>query len=182
MQKKRLLHSPLLEIMIARLCQQVIERHETFTDSVIIGLQPRGKFFAQRLKTKLDQLLDIQIPIGNLDTAFYRDDFRRRTQPLKIERTEIPFLLENKNVILVDDVLYTGRTVRSALTAMTEFGRPASVELLVLIDRKYSRDLPIQPDYVGKAVNTIQSQRVQVEWKEQGFEQDTIWLVTQIDD
>lgn len=182
MQKKLLLNGSLLNITMARLCEQIIEQHEDFTHSVILGLQPRGKFFAKRLKEKLDQLLEKQIPIGNLDTAFYREDFRHTPKPQKIERTEIPFLLENKRVILVDDVLYTGRTVRSALTAMTEFGRPASVELLVLIDRKYSRDLPIQPDYVGKMVNTIQSQRVLVEWKEQGFEKDNIWLVTKIDE
>ncbi len=182
MQKKLLLRSPLLEITINRLVQQVIEQHETFSNSVIIGLQPRGKYFANRLKKRLDSILDIEIPIGYLDTTFYSEDFRRKAIPLKIERTEIPFLLENKKVILVDDVLFTGRTVRSALTAMSEFGRPASVELLVLIDRKYSRNLPIQPDYVGKSVNTIQSQQVLVEWKEQGFKKDTIWLVTKIDE
>jgi len=182
MQKKLLLRSPLLEITINRLVQQVIEQHETFSDSVIIGLQPRGKYFANRLKKRLDSILGLEIPIGYLDTTFYSEDFRRKAIPLKIERTEIPFLLEKKKVILVDDVLFTGRTVRSALTAMSEFGRPTSIELLVLIDRKYSRNLPIQADYVGKSVNSIQSQQVLVEWKEQGFETDTIWLITKIDE
>lgn len=121
----------------------------------------------------------VQIPLGYLDTTFYRDDFRRRNEPLKANSTFMPFVIEEKRVLLVDDVLYTGRTIRAALSALAEFGRPQKVELLVLIDRIYSRDLPIQPDYVGRAVNTILSQRVQVEWKEQGNATDQIYLVTQ---
>jgi pyrimidine operon attenuation protein/uracil phosphoribosyltransferase len=176
-QKMPLLSSELLHLTLNRLCQQLIENHDQFEATVLVGMQPRGRFFADRIKKRLDQQLGINVPIGYLDTTFYRDDFRRRPDPLRASETNMPFLVENKRVILIDDVLYTGRTVRAALAAMAEFGRPAGVELLVLIDRQYSRDLPIQADYAGSTVNTIQSQRVVVEWMEQGFTTDAIWLV-----
>jgi pyrimidine operon attenuation protein/uracil phosphoribosyltransferase len=140
-------------------------------------MQPRGRFFAARIAKRLQELNNFAIPLGYLDTTFYRDDFRRRDSALKANTTYMPFVIESKNVILVDDVLYTGRTIRAALSALAEFGRPQSVELMVLIDRIYSRDVPIQANYVGKAVNTVLSQRVLVEWTEQGAEKDTISLV-----
>lgn len=179
MDKLLLFSENLLAVTISRLCQQVIENHDNFQDSVLVGMQPRGKFFAERICRRLYEMQGIKIPLGYLDTTFYRDDFRRRNEPLKANSTFMPFVIEGKRVILADDVLYTGRTIRAALSALSEFGRPKEVELLVLIDRIYSRDLPIQPDYVGRAVNTILSQRVQVEWKEQGSETDQIYLVTQ---
>ncbi|HEV7347024.1 bifunctional pyr operon transcriptional regulator/uracil phosphoribosyltransferase PyrR [Telluribacter sp.] len=176
-QKRLILSSPLLEIMTSRLCQQLIESHQDFSDSVVMGLQPRGIFFAERIVKELSQRMGQIIPLGYLDATFYRDDFRRREAPLVPSKTQVPFLLENKNVILIDDVVATGRMVRAALDAMTAFGRPQRVELLVLIDRRYNRDLPIEPDYVGMRVNTLDTQRVQVEWSEQGFDADRIWLV-----
>jgi pyrimidine operon attenuation protein / uracil phosphoribosyltransferase len=176
-QKRLILSSPLLEIMTSRLCQQLIENHQDFSSSVVMGLQPRGIYFAERIARELSIRLEKDVPLGYLDATFYRDDFRRRDSPLVPNKTQVPFLIENKNVILIDDVLATGRMVRAALDAMTAFGRPQRVELLVLIDRRYNRDLPIGPDYVGMRVNTLHSQRVQVEWKEQGFEADRIWLV-----
>ncbi|MEQ9008869.1 MAG: phosphoribosyltransferase family protein, partial [Ekhidna sp.] len=117
------------------------------------------------------------IHLGYLDTTFHRDDFRRRDEPITPSQTKISFLIENKNVILVDDVLFTGRTVRAALDAMNTFGRPAKVELLVLIDRLYSRHIPVEANYVGRKVNTIQSQKVLVELDEKQKE-DHIWLIT----
>jgi pyrimidine operon attenuation protein / uracil phosphoribosyltransferase len=179
MDKLLLFSENLLAVTISRLCQQIIENHDNFQDSVLVGMQPRGKFFAERICRRLYEMQGIKVPLGYLDTTFYRDDFRRRNEPLKANSTFMPFVIEGKRVILADDVLYTGRTIRAALSALSEFGRPKEVELLVLIDRIYSRDLPIQPDYVGRAVNTILSQRVQVEWKEQGSETDQIYLVTQ---
>lgn len=176
-QKRLILSSPLLEIVISRLGQELIENHQDFTDSVILGMQPRGIYFAQRIARELNRTLDKTIPFGYLDATFYRDDFRRRDSPLRPNTTHVPFLIENKNVILIDDVLATGRMVRAALDAMTAFGRPRKVELLVLIDRRYNRDLPIKPDYTGMRVNTIESQRVLVEWTEQGAEADRIWLM-----
>ncbi|MCS7005585.1 MAG: bifunctional pyr operon transcriptional regulator/uracil phosphoribosyltransferase PyrR [Cytophagales bacterium] len=179
MAKINLLSGKLLEITLSRLSQQLIENHDHFLETVLIGLQPRGIFLAERIKQILSTTLLKEIPLGYLDTTFYRDDFRRRAdkKPLEASQTKIPFLIENKRVVLIDDVLYTGRTVRAAMSALMEYGRPATVELLVLIDRLYSRHLPIQANYIGKSVNTIQSQKVIVEWKEQGFEDDNIWLI-----
>ncbi len=176
-QKRLVLSSPLLEIMISRICQQLIENHQDFTQSVVLGLQPRGIHLAERVVAELRQRTGVDIPLGYLDATFYRDDFRRRDNPIMPNKTQVPFLIEGRNVILIDDVVATGRMVRAALDAMTAFGRPDRVELLVLIDRRYNRDLPIEPDYVGMKVNTLDSQRVLVEWKEQGFETDHIWLV-----
>jgi pyrimidine operon attenuation protein/uracil phosphoribosyltransferase len=176
-QKRLILSSPLLEIMTSRLCQQLIENHQDFSNSVVMGLQPRGVYFAERVITELRKITGRDIPIGHLDATFYRDDFRRRDSPLLPNKTNVPFIIEEKRVILIDDVLASGRMVRAALDAMTAFGRPKTVELLVLIDRGYNRELPIDPDYVGMKVSTLESQRVLVEWKEQGFPADHIWMV-----
>jgi pyrimidine operon attenuation protein/uracil phosphoribosyltransferase len=177
MQKRLILDSRLLDIMLSRLCQQLIENHHIFEESVMLGLQPRGVFLAERIRQRIQELAQIKVPLGYLDATFYRDDFRRRETPLKPNTTRVPFIIEDHKVILIDDVLFTGRTVRAALDAMNAFGRPRKVELLVLIDRKYSRDLPIEPNYVGKHVNAILSQRILVEWKEQGAKEDNIWLI-----
>ncbi|WP_299704468.1 bifunctional pyr operon transcriptional regulator/uracil phosphoribosyltransferase PyrR [uncultured Pontibacter sp.] len=178
MQKRLIVNHHLLEIMVMRLCHQLIENHGDFSDSVIIGLQPRGRQVAQRLQSTLASILGTNVPTGYLDTTFHRDDFRRRETPLAANATHIDFLIEGKKVILVDDVLYTGRSVRAAMDAMISFGRPANVELLVLVDRLYSRHLPIEPTYVGRRVNSLQSQRVLVEWKGPETQEDNIWLVT----
>ncbi len=178
MSKKRLILSqPLLDITLKRLCQEIIENHDRLADSVILGLQPRGVFLSDRLVKMLEQQLGKKVLYGQLDATFYRDDFRRRDSPLTPNATKVPFVIENKKVILIDDVLSSGRTVRAALDAMQAFGRPAKVELLCLIDRSYNRDLPIQPDYVGQKVNTLESQKVLVEWAEQSPIGDNIWLM-----
>lgn len=177
MQKKLILNSELLDLTINRLCQQLIENHSDFSNTVIIGLQPRGVYFAEILHQKLQRDVKTDIPLGYLDATFYRDDFRRRDTPVTPNETRIPFLIEGKQVVLVDDVLFTGRTIRAALDAMIAFGRPAKVELLVLIERKYTREFPISADYVGKAVNTLSSQRVLVELEAQGHKQNKIWLI-----
>jgi pyrimidine operon attenuation protein / uracil phosphoribosyltransferase len=177
MQKKLILDSELLDITLSRLCQQLIENHNDFSNSAILGLQPRGIFLAELIHQKVEKALRKKVDLGYLDATFHRDDFRRREIPVKANETKVPFIIEGKDVILVDDVLFTGRTVRAALDAMIAFGRPNKVELLVLIDRKYNRDLPIAPDYVGKTVNTLASQRVLVEWEAQGGKQNKIWLI-----
>ena len=176
MQRRLLLGHPQLAITIGRLCQELIENHQNFENTVILGLQPRGIFLAERIRTRLEEFTGVNINLGYLDATFYRDDFRRRVQPVRANETRIDFLIEDQNVILVDDVFYTGRSVRASLDAMIAFGRPAKVELLVLVERKYAHHVPITPDYIGKQVNTIDSQRVLVEWKEQGLEDDNIWL------
>jgi pyrimidine operon attenuation protein / uracil phosphoribosyltransferase len=178
MQKKLILDSDLLDITISRLCQQLIEIHGDFAETVIMGMQPRGIYVAEIIHKKLKKDLKVDhIPLGYLDATFYRDDFRRRDVPAKANETRVPFIIEGKKVILVDDVLFTGRTIRAAMDAMIAFGRPAKVELLVLIDRKYTRELPVAADYVGRAVNTLTSQRVLVELEAQGHKQNKIWLV-----
>jgi len=176
MQKRLILDTALLNITLERLCQQLIENHKDFSNSVLLGLQPRGVFPAERIAAKLIQVLNKEILLGYLDTTFYRDDFRQRDSPKKANETNIDFIIEDKEVILVDDVLFTGRSTRAALDAMIAFGRPKKVELLVLVNRKYSRHLPIEPNYIGKSVDSISSQHIEVEWKEQGFESDKIWL------
>jgi pyrimidine operon attenuation protein/uracil phosphoribosyltransferase len=177
MQKKLILDSHLLDITLNRLCHQVLENHNSFENSVIIGMQPRGIFLAELIHKKLELIVGKKIPLGYLDTTFHRDDFRRREIPAKPSETKVDFIIEGKNVLLIDDVLYTGRTVRAALDAMISFGRPAKVELLVLVDRKYTRDLPIYANYVGKYVHTLATQRVLVELEAQGHKQNKIWLI-----
>jgi pyrimidine operon attenuation protein / uracil phosphoribosyltransferase len=176
MERRLILSSPLLDISINRLCHQLIENHQDFSNSVILGLQPRGVILAKRMHNELEKICGCEIPFGQLDATFFRDDFRRKGT-ITPNSTKIPFLIEDKSVILIDDVISTARMVRAALDAMVSFGRPEKVELCVLIDRIYNRDLPISPNYIGMKVNTLDSQKVLVEWKEQGHEKDQIWLI-----
>jgi pyrimidine operon attenuation protein / uracil phosphoribosyltransferase len=178
MQNRRIIiEQPLLDITLKRLCQEIIENHAPISNTVLIGLQPRGIFLAERIKQFLKSYFEAEVQLGYLDATFYRDDFKRKGSILKPNTTQISFLIEDKKVILIDDVLATGRMVRAAIDALQAFGRPQKIELLCLINRKYNRDLPIQPDYTGKKVNTLDTQRVLVEWKEQGFSNDAIWLM-----
>jgi len=165
MKPRIILDSKHLDITVTRLCYQLIEIHNDFSNTVIIGLQPRGIYLAARIHKKLQEILKKKdIKCGSLDTTFYRDDFRQKE--LVPNKTNIDFIIEGKNVIMVDDVLFTGRTIRAGLDAMLAFGRPNDVELLVLIDRRFSRHLPIQAKYVGKTIDSIASEKVKVEWKE----------------
>ncbi len=177
-----ILDSTQFDLSIKRLAHQLIENYNDFKDAIIIGLQPRGVFLANRIKSELnaiDKNFDIQT--GSLDVTFYRDDYRRQGNPLIPNKTEMNFDIEDKKVILVDDVLFTGRTIRSGLDAMLAFGRPKKVELLVLINRRYERHLPIQADYIGKNVHTIISERAKVSWKETDGE-DKVTLYTPEDE
>lgn len=146
---------------------QLIENHNDFSNTILIGIQPRGTFLAKRLAAVLENDYKISnIKLGFLDITFFRDDFRRGEKPLEANKTEIDFIVEDKKVVFIDDVLYTGRSIRSALTAIQSFGRPAEIELLTLIDRRFSRHLPIQPDYRGRQVDAINNEKVVVKWKE----------------
>jgi pyrimidine operon attenuation protein/uracil phosphoribosyltransferase len=176
MRKKLILDSLAFDLTVNRLCQQLIENYNDFSNSALIGLQPRGVYMASIIHAKLESKLKKSIPLGMLDVTFHRDDFRRRETPIKASETKVDFIIEEKNVLLIDDVLFTGRTVRSALDALISFGRPKKVELLVLIDRKHTRHLPISANYVGKYVDTVATQKVLVELEAQGHKKNKIWL------
>lgn len=153
-------------LTIERLCQQLIEQYEGFDNTCLIGVQTGGVCLGDRLQARLRTLLPAsKIEYGKLDITFYRDDFRRG-KTLAPSATEMNFILEDKNVILVDDVLYTGRTIQAALTALNHYGRPKSVKLLVMVDRRFNRHLPIEADYVGMTVDSLDEAYVKVEWQE----------------
>ena len=173
---KELADKNIFGITLQRLAYQLIENHDDFSESVIIGLQPRGIYLARRIHKILSDILDKKIFLGELDVTFFRDDFRQHDQPIIPNSTQVDFLVEDKKVILMDDVLFTGRTIRAGLDALLAFGRPAKVELLVLVDRRYSRHVPVEPDYVGIAVDTISSQKVKVSWKETDGEDNIVML------
>jgi pyrimidine operon attenuation protein / uracil phosphoribosyltransferase len=179
MQNLTLLDGQKFQITIQRLCRQLIENHDDFSNSVLIGTQPRGIYLAKRVAEELRKILPGKTILqGDMDVTFYRDDFRRGEKQLVPNQTRIDFIIEDKKVILVDDVLWTGRTIRAAMDGMLYFGRPAKVELLVLVDRRYSRHLPVQADYVGIEVDSIASQRVVVSWKEADSE-DKVVLISE---
>ncbi|MFP4391371.1 MAG: bifunctional pyr operon transcriptional regulator/uracil phosphoribosyltransferase PyrR [Desulfohalobiaceae bacterium] len=144
-----------------RLTFEVLERHMHIGELNLIGIQRRGVQVAQRIKQRLDFRLGSELPLGKLDINLYRDDWTSLSAHPRINSTEVPFQVQDKDVLLVDDVLYTGRTVRAALEAILDFGRPRLVELLVLVDRGH-RELPIHADYVGKKVNTAWDEQVDV--------------------
>jgi pyrimidine operon attenuation protein/uracil phosphoribosyltransferase len=169
---KSLLNQQQIQLTIKRLANQVLENNVDLENTVLIGIQPRGIFLSDRIVKELS--LQIKVQYGKLDITFYRDDIRKE---LHIpNQTDIKFSIEGKKVVLIDDVLYTGRTTRAALDALMDFGRPDKVELLVLIDRRYSRQLPIQPDYIGKSIDSIVTQKVKVLWKERD-EKDEVILI-----
>lgn len=180
MQKRLVLDEVQIEIILRRFCHQLIENHDDFENTVLLGLQPRGPILLDKIVKLLKEISGVEVPSGYLDATFHRDDFRRRDFPLKANETKINFLVEGKKVILVDDVLYKGRSVRAAMDAMIAFGRPQKVELMVLVDRKLTRDYPIMPDYYGVRVHTLESQYVLVEWAAQGNEKDAIWITEKV--
>tara|TARA_R110002049_G_scaffold1498_2_gene11620 strand:+ start:1713 stop:2252 length:540 start_codon:yes stop_codon:yes gene_type:complete len=177
MSQKVLLNAKEVNIILHRLACQLIEKHNDFSNTVLIGLQPRGIFLANRLAKILEKDYKIKnIPLGHLDITFYRDDFRRGDKPLEANTTKINFIVENKDIVFIDDVLYTGRSIRAALTAIQSFGRPNEIELLTLIDRRFSRHLPIQPNYRGRQVDAINKEKVIVHWQENEGE-DAVYLI-----
>ena len=172
---KTILSEDQINLTVKRLSHQILENCPDLEKACIIGIQPRGKWLSDRIIREIRRILpDSQMAYGILDITFYRDDVRNE---LRIaNETDIPFSIEEKQVILVDDVLYTGRTIRAALDALLDFGRPGKVELCVLIDRRFSRELPIQPDYVGKSIDSIITERVKVGWKENEGKDEVVLL------
>lgn len=172
---KTILTEKELGLTIQRLSHQLLENHLQYDNLVIIGIQPRGIFFSDRIVQQInDQIKPAKITYGKLDNTFYRDDVRQGLHTLN--QTDMLFSVENKTVILVDDVLYTGRTIRASMDALLAFGRPAKVELCILIDRRFSREVPIQADFVGRSIDTIITQRVKVLWKERDGQEEVVLL------
>jgi len=168
MKKSIILNSNQLKITVERLACQLIEKHDDFSNTILVGLQPRGKYLCKKIVEILKSEYNIDnLKYGLLDITFYRDDFRRNEKILEPSKTDFILSVENKNIVFIDDVLFTGRTVRAALTAIESFGRPKSIELLILIDRRFSRELPIQPDYKGLQVDVYDNQKVLVEWSDE---------------
>ena len=172
---KSILSEQQLAITIKRLAHQILENNSELSNTVLIGLQPRGIFLSDRVVAEIKkEFPSVRVEYGKLDITFYRDDVRKELHIAN--QTDIPFSIEGKKVVLIDDVLYTGRTIRAALDALLDFGRPEKVELCILIDRRFSRQLPIQPDYVGKSIDSIISQKVKVLWKERDGKEEVIIL------
>ncbi len=165
MPKKVLLDSKKIDIILNRLVCQLVENHKDFDNTVLIGLQPRGAFLVEKiLEIFNNEYPNIEIKSGILDFTFFRDDFRRSEKTLSASSTQINFSVENKNVVLIDDVLFTGRSIKAAMSSMDSYGRPNSIELLVLIDRRYKREIPIKANYCGAKIDTFKGDRVNVVW------------------
>ena len=160
---------------IARLTHEILEKNKGHENIVVIGMRTRGVYLAERIAKKLKEVDNKEVPFGVLDITLYRDDFRTALKQPKIQITDIPFSIDNKNIILVDDVLYTGRTVRAALDALMDFGRPATIQLAILVDRGH-RELPIKADFIGKNVPTSYGEEIRVHMKEID-EDDGVFLV-----
>lgn len=168
-----------MQLIVNRLCYQLIENHNLFENAVIIGLQPRGVFFAERVVERLKEISpNSKVEYGKVDPTFYRDDFRRHDKTLLAQPTTIPFNLEGKTVVLVDDVLYTGRTIRAGIAGIFEYGRPGKIELMVLVDRRLQRELPVMANYVGLSIDSYDNQKVKVCWK-QDSDSDKVLLLTE---
>lgn len=173
---KTLLDNNQLNITLQRLAHQLVENHTDLNNTVIIGIQPRGIWLSNRIAAIVKDITgNHNVDYGKLDITFYRDDVHQNSLQVP-SQTDISFSIEGRNVVLIDDVLHTGRTIRSAMDALLDFGRPAEVELMVLIDRRFSRELPIQPDYVGQMVDTIITQKVKVYWQEKDQKDEVVLI------
>jgi pyrimidine operon attenuation protein / uracil phosphoribosyltransferase len=165
-QSLAILNKERFTLTVDRLCHQLIEQHKDFNNTCLIGIQDRGVILSDYIFTRLQKLNKKQVPLyGKLDITFYRDDYRHKEKPLKASSTEIDFLVEGKKIILVDDVLYSGRTVHAAMNAVADFGRASRIEYLCLVDRRFNRHFPIKADFVGITVDTVDDTYVKVEWE-----------------
>ena len=176
MPKKVLLDSKKIDLILNRLVCELVENHKDFNNTVLIGLQPRGTYLIEKILNIFKKKFpNINIESGILDFTFFRDDFRRSDKTLKANSTQINFSIENKNVVLIDDVLFTGRSIKAAMSSMDSYGRPNSIELLVLIDRRYKREIPIQANYCGAKIDTFKGDKVNVVWNENS-KKDVIYI------
>jgi pyrimidine operon attenuation protein / uracil phosphoribosyltransferase len=165
---KELMNKQDLERALTRMAHEIIEKNKGISGLCLIGIQRGGVYLAHRLAAKIEDIEKKQIPVGSVDIALYRDDLNIRKQQPIVRRTEVPFEVSDLKIVLVDDVLFTGRSIRSAMDALMDIGRPASIQLAVLIDRGH-RELPIKADYVGKNIPTSLSETVEVQMEEEGF-------------
>lgn len=175
MAKNVLMDSETIDRTIVRITSEILEKNKGAKELVIIGIRTRGVHVAERIANRINKLEKIEPPMGTLDITLYRDDLRRKTEWPKVEKTEIPFSVEDKEVILVDDVIYTGRTTRAALEEIMDFGRPSTIQLVTMVDRGH-RELPIQPDYVGIKVDTLSSEKVRVHLEETDGKDEVVVL------
>ncbi|MBD3314630.1 MAG: bifunctional pyr operon transcriptional regulator/uracil phosphoribosyltransferase PyrR [Chitinivibrionales bacterium] len=170
-----LMDSTALDRALSRMAHQILERNPSLDNLGIVGMQTRGVYVAQRIAAKINTMEDTRLAVGTLDVTLYRDDYRGRFKQPKVRITDIPFDINGKDIILCDDVLYTGRTVRAALDALTDFGRPKTIQLAVVIDRGH-RELPIRADFVGKKITSGKDQEVALNVEEYDRE-DSLWLM-----
>ena len=164
-----------IDLALTRITHQVLERNRDFSTFGVVGMQTRGVYLARRITERLNKIENLSMETGILDITLYRDDYRVAFKQPEVKVTDIPFDISGMNVLLVDDVLYTGRTVRAALDALMDFGRPKSIQLAVLIDRG-NHELPIRADYVGKKITTLHNQVVALKVSEMN-EEDSLWLM-----
>lgn len=162
---------------ISRIVNQILERNNGPRDLAIIGIRTRGVYIAERIAGEIEKLEGIRPPMGILDISFYRDDLMRKTEWPNVKKTEIPFPVEDKKIILADDVIFTGRTTRAAIDEIMDYGRPSSIQLAVLVDRGH-RELPIQADYTGIKLSTLSTEEVRVHLKEADG-RDEVIIVTE---
>lgn len=172
---KELLNKKDIDRILSRIAHEIIEKNKGAENLCFVGIQRGGVHLAKRLAEKIQLIENISIPVGSLDISFYRDDIGIRKEPPIVRRTEIPCDITDKRIVLVDDVLFTGRSIRAAMDALMDFGRPAQIQLAVLIDRGH-RELPIRADYVGKNIPTSLSETVEVQLREEGFEDRVILM------
>ena len=168
-----LLNAKEISRAISRISHEILERNQGAGNIALVGIRTRGVALSQRLRDKIKDIENLTVDHGVLDITLYRDDLTKRLQKPALKKTEILFALEKKHIVLCDDVLFTGRTIRAAIDALMDFGRPSSVQLAVLIDRGH-RELPIRPDYVGKNVPTAKSKRIQVLLNEEDGEDKVV--------
>ena len=179
--KAKLVDSEDFARTINRLAYEIVERNRGVEGMAIIGLRTRGAFMAERLQAAIEKSEGVTVPLGILDTTLYRDDFRQKLKQPQVNVTDIPFEIDNLDLFLVDDVLFTGRTIRAALDALMDFGRPASISLAIMVDRGH-RELPIQPDLIGKKIPTSIGEEVRVRMTETDGADEVLLVHSEIDD
>lgn len=179
--KAQIMDKEAIDRALRRIAHEILERNQGTADLLLIGIRRRGVPLAERLRDNIREIEGKDVPLGILDITLYRDDLTTRSEAPEVHRTEVPGSVQGKKVILCDDVLYTGRTVRAAMDAIMDLGRPQAIQLVVLVDRGH-RELPIRADYVGKNVPTSRKEVIEVKFKEIDGVEDKVLIVEKVDD